>query len=344
MTTSLAGRPNALRREPLWDRVDRNRWLLVGYLLLFTALGATWTALLLATAALLGNVLAAVTGFSALAVPLELLLAMGPGVPMVGWVWGVGVVVTLAYEFLALARSERRLLAAVQATFVPKGERLDAKHALKDMAIASGMPMAPALFEVPSNNVNAFVAQAIGRRAVVGVTAGFLDRLTPTQQRAVFANLIARLRSGDARVATAISALVAPLEHWRSLHEKAQNDAIDAAMLGRRVQEPAIESFPLFGVPMVVLGEVVAAAHRRAQLRAAEKADAEGMLLLKDPPAMLSALTRCVELDNVVPTAGEAYGELFYCWTGDSTNDDDDPEWRRVARLREVLGVEGWAQ
>jgi len=67
------------------------------------------------------------------------------------------------------------------------------------------------------------------------------------------------------------------------------------------------------------------------------------MLLLKDPSAMLSALQRCVALDNVVPSAGAAYAQLFYCWTGDSTNDEEDPEWRRVARLREVLGVEGWA-
>jgi len=65
------------------------------------------------------------------------------------------------------------------------------------------------------------------------------------------------------------------------------------------------------------------------------------MLLLKDPAAMLSALERCVRYDNVVPQSGETFGELFYCWTGDSTNDENDPEWERVARLREVLGVEG---
>ena len=66
------------------------------------------------------------------------------------------------------------------------------------------------------------------------------------------------------------------------------------------------------------------------------------MLLLKDPVAMLSALQRCIELNNVVPAAGEAFAELFYCWTGISSDDEDDPEWIRVARLREVLGVMGY--
>ena len=97
----------------------------------------------------------------------------------------------------------------------------------------------------------------------------------------------------------------------------------------------------LFGFALAIVGELFAFWQRRGQLRTAEKADAEGMLLLKDPSAMLSALERCVRYDNVVPQSGETFGDLFYCWTGDSTNDDDDPEWERVARLREVLGVEG---
>ena len=56
---------------------------------------------------------------------------------------------------------------------------------------------------------------------------------------------------------------------------------------------------------------------------------------------MLDALNHCVELDNLVPSAGEAFAELFYCWTGASSGEADDPEWQRVSRLREVLGVEG---
>jgi hypothetical protein len=97
----------------------------------------------------------------------------------------------------------------------------------------------------------------------------------------------------------------------------------------------------VFGAGFAILSELVAALHRRSQRTTAETADAEGMLLLKDPTSMLSALSHCVELNNLVPSAGEAFSELFYCWTGVSTNDEDDPEWQRVARLREVLGVEG---
>ena len=72
-----------------------------------------------------------------------------------------------------------------------------------------------------------------------------------------------------------------------------------------------------------------------------EKADAEGMLLLKDPRSMLRALENVLEANNTVRTAGEAYSDLFYCWAGFGFAPDDDPEFARVARLREILGAEG---
>lgn len=58
---------------------------------------------------------------------------------------------------------------------------------------------------------------------------------------------------------------------------------------------------------------------------------------------MLSALEKCVRFNNFVPGAGPGYTLLFYCYTGDDTDDETDPEMRRVARLREVLGAEGLA-
>ncbi len=73
----------------------------------------------------------------------------------------------------------------------------------------------------------------------------------------------------------------------------------------------------------------------------AEKADAEGMLLLKDPRSMLHAIENVLERDNHVPTAGDAYSQLFFCWAGFGFAPEQDPEMRRVARLRETLGAEG---
>jgi Zn-dependent protease with chaperone function len=275
--------------------------------------------------------------------------------------WGIIIPLSIAYGAVAslwaaftLLRSEKWLLAKLDATLIPTGTEIETKMALKDMAIAAGLPVAPALYLIDTRSTNAFVFAARRRRAVIGITRGFLTKLTLGERRAVFANLVARLKSGDTITSTGITALMWPVHAWRTSRQDSDNRAIDRGIQtgGDDASEAAYVSndaaegmmvLLVFGAGFAILSELVAAGHRRSQLSTAEKADAEGMLLLKDPTSMLSALTHCVELDNLVPSAGEAFSELFYCWTGVATNDETDPEWERVARLREVLGVEGIA-
>jgi Zn-dependent protease with chaperone function len=352
-----AGRPDPKRREPLWDRVDRNRLLLIWYLLLFAVGGAFWFTLQVGLGILLVAFVLVGAEHTESVLSLAGLLGGSPGEAVLR-LWLIGFAIAVVYEASALARSEKRIAGLLGAELVPKGELYDTKLVLKDMAIASGQLVAPALYTIPGNSTNAFVAQAPGRRPIVGVTRGFPLKLSLDEQRGVFANLAARLKSGDVMVATAVTGLLAPLETWRDERLKEGADdtlqvltAGDAAKYGdydliinyQERQRGRLALF-IFSVVFVFLGEMVAAVHRRSQRRAAEKADAEGMLLLKDPRSMLSALQRCVELDNVVPQSGPAFGELFYCWPGPATNDADDPEWQRVARLREVVGIDGWVE
>lgn len=330
----------------MWDRVDRNRWRLAVYLIVFWAVSSVWSGvgvwLVGATVWLVGLSAGITDGLSGYSMGVRTAL-------------GGGATVSLVYVWWSLVRSERAVLRRLGAVIVPKGVHYETKMMIKDMAIAAGMPVAPAMYSLDSTNVNAFVFHALGRRPVLGVTCGLVTRLTPAEQRAVFANLTARILTRDTMVASAVTALMTPLQAWRDhrmdameaeeamLHAAYERAHDGGGAQARSSQTMGIEILFLlpFGPPLVLLGEIIAATFRRSQLTAAEKADAEGMLLLKDPAAMLGALEKCVRFDNVVVTAGEAYGPLFYCWTGDSTNGDDDPEWRRVARLREVLGVEG---
>lgn len=337
----VSTQPRRDRMEPLWDRVDRNRLKLVALVALF--------------------VVGSAVGLDALmSIPLGM-LAFRYGqtahqMSRIFWT-GIGVttsvvsVISISWAVFTLLRSEKWLLVRFEAELVPTGELLDTKFALKDMAIAAGLPVAPALYRVPTWTTNAFVFSARRRRAVVGVTDGFLEKLTVDEQRAVFANLVARLVSGDTIVSTGLAALMWPVQAWRS-SRKTADDAIFAPVTRDEVTTGAFDNgsdgsgaalMLVFGMGFAVLAEVIAAGQRFTQRSSAEKADAEGMLLLKDPSAMLSALRRCIALDNAVPSAGEMLSELFYCWTGFASDDDDDPEWARVARLREVLGVMGYS-
>ncbi len=93
-----------------------------------------------------------------------------------------------------------------------------------------------------------------------------------------------------------------------------------------------------------IVTEFLAWGHQENAWLSAEKADAEGMLLLKDPRSMIDALEAVLGHDNYVEAAGDAYSSLFYCWAGFGFAPEDDPEFRRVSRLRETLGAEGLAR
>ncbi len=352
----MAARPAAVRAEriePLWDRVDRNRIELAAFIVLLLVASAAFAAILLGIVLIVVTLLTEEPGRWAIVFD-------NIGATFALWcttfALGVGV-----YIALALSRCERWLLAKFGAHLAPRGELLPTKHALKDMAIAAGFNVAPALWVLETSNVNAFVFAKGRRRPVVGVTRGLAERLTPNEQRAVFANLMARLRAGDTIWATGVTAIMAPLWTIRDYGLTGREDPSgEPTRVVRVVTEdgvkkvnPAVDArmllfvawlFPVI-VFFVIVSEYIAFGHRRSQLRHAEVADAEGMLLLKDPRSMLAALEKAVRFNNYVPTAGPGFTQLFYCWTGSGASGDErDPEYRRITRLREVLGAEGMAE
>ena len=73
-----------------------------------------------------------------------------------------------------------------------------------------------------------------------------------------------------------------------------------------------------------------------------EKADAEGMLLLRDPTPMLSALHKAIASSNEVANGDPSYDGIFYAPTSGRPG-IDNVERRRYDRLRQVLGIEGLA-
>jgi hypothetical protein len=73
-----------------------------------------------------------------------------------------------------------------------------------------------------------------------------------------------------------------------------------------------------------------------------EKADAEGMLLLRDPTPMLSALRKAITSSNEVADGDPSYDGIFYAPTSGKPG-IERLERRRYDRLRQVLGIEGLA-
>ncbi|MDZ4167726.1 MAG: M48 family metalloprotease [Coriobacteriia bacterium] len=332
--------------EPLQRRIERNRLRFVAFMVLFTtavALGfaVTATVAYLFVALLLFGEVDRFVHFSDGAAATLLLI-----VPVAAF--AIGLFGSLGWALVQLSRSETVLIRRLDARMPKGGTLLATKGVLRDIAIAAGLPKTPPFYVIDTSKVNAFVVGRTPDRARIGVTRGMLEKIPVDEQRAVFANLMARVLSGDTLWATAVSAIMGPIwavrehdlrqDHTR-VDEIVRSDA-GAATGGRGDWRLAVLVF--YGA-LVVVTELFAWYHCEAAWKAAEKADAEGMMLLKDPRSMLRAIERVLERDNFVPTAGDAYSQLFFCWAGFGFAPEDDPEMRRVARLRETLGAEGAA-
>jgi Zn-dependent protease with chaperone function len=337
-----ATRPRRSHREPLWDRIDRNRLKAGAFVAAFIGAAAVSAGLLVALGGVfLGVVLVSPGGTDEFFGVLPWLI--------VGALAGGGVLAAV-HVVRMLTHPERRLPALFGATRSDTGTMLETKSALHDMAIAAGFAHSPGLWVIEDcERVNAFALGLSAQGALVGVTRGFADRLSVDDQRAVFANLMARVRAADTMSATVIAAIMGPIWSNRAAELRKQEardqdepNAVTAALAtGDQRGSAAVVGGFLLSFLAVILTELIMAGHERAALAVSEKADAEGMLLLKDPRAMLDALQHVLDANNTVPGAGEAYSMLFYCWAGFGYAPEDDPEMQRLGRLREVLGAEG---
>ena len=359
--------------RPLWLRIEGNRLRLAVFVTMFVA-GSVLVAEIVLLASLygLGIVLlfisARYSGADEGAPVYVIAGLLRRPAPAAWWIAGIGAVVACLYVAYALGRPLRGRLVALGARFAPLGEMLDTKHALKEMSLAAGFDPAPELFVLDSSSVNALCLARGKARPFVVVTRGLVERFSRDEQKAVFAHLLARLRSGDVHWATAVSALMAPIWKWREASLGTEDRDVPVVLLAdeppgafaggdsrHRVRwddataplEGASEVWMLVAwawvtyVMAIIASEIVLLGHHRSHLAGAITADAEGMLLLKDPVLMLRTLRRAIEADNRVRLALPMYAGLFYIWAGDDLTDEDDPDWQRVERLREVVGVDG---
>jgi Zn-dependent protease with chaperone function len=351
--------------QPLWLRVDANRTKLTAFVVLFVLGSALLLALALVAVpgALMGLVLAtpgsdywSTYAFS-VAGAVAVLLLLG----------------SLAAA-IQLANAEDWVKNRFSGRDLAPGEAPKLESALADMAIAAGLSAPPSVLVLAEEGENAFALGTARKRAVVGITEGMLHAFTPEELRAVAATLIARITAGDIMFATALAALMGPVQAIRGSRKGAGAAAsgcansgcgdpgcanagcsdtsgcidigdLDSDSAGGCLSAIGIALFIAFViavtyVALLIATWIVTLWGRALQRTSYEKADAEGMLLLKDPSPMISALKKSILSSNFVASGDQSYDGIFYSSTS-GTPKVDRAERRRFERLCEVLGVEG---
>jgi Zn-dependent protease with chaperone function len=356
-----------LRMQPLWARVDANRTKLATFVVLFVFGSAILLALALVAVpgALLGMVWASpgsgywATYALSVAGAVVLLLAIGS-----------------LLSAIQLANAEDWVSNRFSGRALKSGEAPKFESALADMAIAAGLSAPPRVLVLAEEGENAFALGTARKRAVVGITEGMLREFTADELRAVTAALIARVTAGDIMFATALAALMGPVQAIRGSRNGARAVASGCADAGPGCGDPGcsgadgcsdgcsgidldtdsgggclgaigIVLFIAFVIAMtyfalLTASWIVTLWGRALQRTSYEKADAEGMLLLNDPAPMISALKKAILSSNLVVNGDQSYDGIFYASTS-GTPKVERAERRRFERLCEVAGVDGMA-
>jgi Zn-dependent protease with chaperone function len=348
--------------QPLWARVDANRTKLAVFVTLF----------LLGSVVLLTAALVATPGAL-----IGLVMAQPGDLYWVTYAWVVAgaavllLVVGAVLSAVQLANAEDWVRNRFLGRPLAEKEAPHLVQAVADMAIAGGLSQPPALLILDVDSENAFALGTVRSRATIGVTRGMIERYTPDELRAVVATLIARIAAGDIMFGTALAALMGPIRAVRESRKSAGGAAAGLADsgcgdpgcngcvdLGDGCSGLDFDDSGCGGIAAIVLFAVVVAVVTyvavvtaawivtlwgRALNRASyEKADAEGMLLLKDPAPMVSALRKAIKASTAVADGDQSYDGIFYAQTSGTPRVERN-ERRRFERLCEVLGVEGLA-
>lgn len=359
------------RPQPLWVRVDRNRVKLAAFVVAFVAGSAA-----LLTAALVGVPGALFGWVFTTDMPAEAQAYWQALAQLLAIAFGVVCAAGALASAVQLANAEDWVRNRFGGRAAKAGEYPILDDVLQEMMLASGLKKTPRLVVLETPAVNAYALGTARGRATVGVTRGFLESVPVVEQRAVVAALAARIRSGDILFATALAALMGPLkavrDNGRAVKEATQKGIAHGGCTRAAWSEgwnaiPKIRGCGcLFGsrdsvvdslwmlviffmlvviaaityVAVVIAAWVVTLWGRILNRSGYEKSDAEGMLLLKDPDAMLAALKRSIGADTTISGGDQSYDGIFYAPTS-GTARVERAEARRLRRLAEVLGAEG---
>ncbi|HAB99487.1 MAG TPA: protease HtpX, partial [Parachlamydiales bacterium] len=209
------------------------------------------------------------------------------------------IIMGVAFISLALSRSMAKWMMGVQ-LIDPKTIDPDARQLLKtvyELAESAGIPH-PQVGVFRSNEVNAFATGPTQSRSLVAVSTGLLNRLNPTEIKAVLGHEITHIANGDMVTMTllqgVVNAFVMFLARVLAYVFSNLGRSRDNSSSGGSFMSYMLFTY-LFEVVFMILGSLVVAAYSRFR---EFRADAGGARLTSKE-AMISALQALKNVQNI---------------------------------------------
>ena len=265
-----------------------------------------------------------------------LLAAVGYAIGLIygtGWVGlGIAVVVALLLQVGAYFSGDRLVLRSARARAVTPEEEPRLHNIVEGLAIAAGVPK-PAVYVVPEEAPNAFATGRDPEHSSVAVTKGLLETMDRVELEGVLGHEMAHVVDRDILygtiVATVIGAVVLISEFflrswWWGGFGGRRSDRDGGSGGGLELAVFAI------GFALLILAPIFGQLIRLSVSRNREfLADAQGAMLTRYPPGLISALKKIAVAPHAMHAANNATAHLWF----DQPSRIQGPKTGRMERL-----------
>jgi heat shock protein HtpX len=231
-----------------------------------------------------------------------------------GWVGlGIALAIAAAMSIASYRFGDRLVLASTRARAVSPEAEPRLHNIVEGISIAAGVPK-PAVYVVPEQAPNAFATGRDPEHSSIAVTQGLLDMMNRVELEGVIGHELAHVQDRDILVGTIVATLVGAIV------------LVSEFFLrfwwiggGSRRRDSSGDGGGIFGIALLVIGILLmilapiagqviklAVSRNREYL-----ADAQGALLTRYPPGLISALRKIGASPTAMRSANNATAHLW---------------------------------
>jgi heat shock protein HtpX len=224
----------------------------------------------------------------------------------------IALVIAVAMSVGSYLYGDRIVLASTRAKEVTRGDAPRLHNLIEGLAIAAGTPK-PRVWIVPEGAPNAFATGRDPEHSHVAVTQGLLDTMNRVELEGVIGHEMAHIQDRDILVGTVVATLVGAavllseffmrMWWWGGFRGRRGNDSGGGA---------ASAVIFAVGFLLMILAPIFGQLIRLAVSRNREfLADAQGAMLTRYPPGLISALQKLRSAPTAMRSANNATAHLW---------------------------------
>ena len=247
---------------------------------------------------------------------------------------GVFLIIAGIIDFIAYFFSDVFVIKSSGAKEIKEEQMPEYFKLVRDMCERNHIKM-PKLYLINTGAMNAFATGRNKDKAVVAVTRGLLEKLTPEEISGVVGHELSHIEHGDMFLMSVLSILAGFVSiladaYWRS------------SLMGRSSDRDRSGVFMLIGLALAIFAPITASLIKLAVSRSREyMADAKGAQICGNPLYLASALNKIKNDMIPLPNASQATAHLYISnpFKGDflsklmSTHPDTDDRIRKLENM-----------